>query len=83
MSTSVVTARLSEEELTALDKLAAAMDRSRAWIVSKAIDRYVREEMELLAIIQVGIDDIEAGRFKTQEDVEMIFGVRRGKRHAA
>ena len=79
----VITARLGEETVMALDKLGASMDRSRAWIAAKAIERYVEEESEFLAFLQVGIDDLDAGRVHTQEEVEAMFGVRRETRNAA
>ena len=35
---------LPAEELAAADRLAAAQDRSRSWIVAEAVRRYVREQ---------------------------------------
>ena len=81
--TAVITARVSEELAADLDKLAGELERSRAWIVAKAIKRYVREELEFIAYIQEGEDDIAAGRVHSQEEVEAMFNVRRAYRDAA
>ena len=35
---------LPAEEFAAADRLAAAQDRSRSWIVAEAVRRYVREQ---------------------------------------
>lgn len=83
MTTAVITARLSEEVLAKLDTLGAGMKRSRAWIIARAVERYVEEESEFLAFVQVGLDDLAAGRTHTQEEVEAIFAVRREARNAA
>lgn len=79
----VVTARLEPALVEELDKLAAQLDRSRAAVVAKAVERYVREELEFLNFVQEGIDDIEAGRPATQAEVEARFGVGRERRDAA
>jgi len=79
----VVTARIDADLSAALDKLGATLDRSRAWIVARAIERYVTEESEFMAFIQEGVDDLEAGRFHTQEEVEEMFSVDRAARDAA
>ncbi|MBX7253092.1 MAG: ribbon-helix-helix domain-containing protein [Candidatus Promineofilum sp.] len=39
-----VTVWLPNEVLTELDAYAAAEERSRSWVVNKAIQRYLREE---------------------------------------
>lgn len=81
--TSVVTSRLSVESLADVDRLARELDRSRAWIVAKAIERYVREELEFIAFIKEGEADIAAGRVRDQEEVEAMFGITAGERDAA
>ena len=75
--TLVITARVSEELADELDKLAGALERSRAWIVAKAVERYVREEAEFLAFIQEGEDDIAAGRVHSQEEVKPCSSIDR------
>ncbi len=81
--TAVITARIEPELGDRLDQLARDYDRSRGWLVARAIERYVDEESQLLAMIREGEADIEAGRVFTQEDVEAMFNVKREQRDAA
>jgi predicted transcriptional regulator len=67
--TAVVTARIDPETLAGLDKLADHQDRSRAWLVAKAVERYVREESEFFAFIQEGEDAIARGDCVTHEQL--------------
>jgi predicted transcriptional regulator len=66
----VVTTRLDPDTTRALDALAERLDRSRAWIVSKAVGAYVRERTEFLDFIQEGEDAIDRGESHTQEQME-------------
>jgi predicted transcriptional regulator len=70
MTTTVVTARVDAETLAGLDKLAEHHERSRAWLVAKAIKRYVQEETEFFGFIQQGEDAIDRGDYLTQEEME-------------
>lgn len=79
----VVTTRLDPPTTEALDALAQELDRSRAWIVAKAVERYVKEELEFIAFIKEGEADIDAGRVHSQEEVEAMFGISTGERDAA
>ena len=79
----VISARVGAATLEALDQLATRYDRSRGWHIARAIERYVAEEGQLLAMILEGEADIAAGRVHTQEEVEAMFAVRRGRRDAA
>jgi predicted transcriptional regulator len=81
--TAVVTARVSEETLANLDRLAAHHDRSRAWFVAKAVERYVREEGEFDTFIQEGEDAIARGDYVTHEQlVAEIESMLEGKKAA-
>ena len=66
----VVTTRLDPATTEALDALAARLDRSRAWIISKAVATYVEEKTEFLDFIQEGEEAIERGDVYTQEQME-------------
>lgn len=81
--TAIVSARLDVDSLAALDSLAAITERSRAWILARAVRRYVDEELEFRAFVRKGIEDIDAGRVRTQQEVEAMFNVRRATRDAA
>lgn len=81
--TAVITARIDADLSNKLDALARDYDRPRGWIVARAVERYVTEETQLLAMIRGGEADIEAGRSFTQEEVEAMFAVKRDQRDAA
>lgn len=74
--TTVITTRLEPELLAKLDALAARIDRSRAWVAAKAVERYVEEELEYRAFIQAGIDAADHGELISQEDMEAWFEAR-------
>ena len=77
MKTSVITARLDPETLAGLDKLAEYHERSRAWLVAKAVKQYVKNESEFFAFLQEGEDAIERGEYLTHEELmEEIKGMR-------
>jgi predicted transcriptional regulator len=76
--TAVITARIDTETLDALDALAATRERTRAWLVAKAIERFVREESELHAFLKEGEDAIDRGDYLTQD--EMTAEIERWKR---
>ena len=81
--TAVLTTRVSAELSARIDMLAGELERSRAWVIAKAVERYVEEELELVEAIRVGERDIDEGRFFTQEQVEAMFNVKRDERDAA
>ncbi len=83
MSSTIVTARINADLANRLDALASDHDRSRAWMVARAIARFVDEEEALVGAIKEGEADIAAGRVVSQAEVEKMFGVNRGERHAA
>jgi len=81
--TTVLTTRVAIELSERIDQLAQEMDRSRAWVIAKAIERYVDEELEFIAFVREGERDLDEGRFFTQEQVEAMFAVKRDERDAA
>jgi predicted transcriptional regulator len=68
--TAVITARLDEETLQSLDALAESQERTRAWLVAKAVKRYVKEETEFRAFVKQGEDSIDRGDYFTQKQME-------------
>ncbi len=73
----VITARLDADTAEALDAFAARRDRSRAWVIARAVDRYLEEEMHFEAFLQEGRDAIARGETLTHD--EMIEEVARWK----
>lgn len=68
--TVVVTTRLSASVSGDLDRLAAETERSRAWLVAKAVERYVAEELEMIAFVEEGDRDFREGRVLSHEEVK-------------
>jgi predicted transcriptional regulator len=60
--TAVITARVDEDTVALIDKVAQAQGRSREAFATRAVERAARAEARFLAFVQEGIDDIEAGR---------------------
>ena len=59
---SVTTVRFEPEIRKQLDKMSEQMDRPRAWIIKEAVAQYLERETWYLAEVQKGIDDMQAGR---------------------
>ncbi|MGL4728654.1 MAG: CopG family ribbon-helix-helix protein, partial [Bosea sp. (in: a-proteobacteria)] len=71
---SSVTIRLDDDtKLDALDKLAAGMDRSRNWLINRAIERYIAEQSWQIARIREGIADADRRDFASEGEVEAAF----------
>lgn len=68
--TVVVTSRIDAPLSMKVDRLAAKSERTRAWIVSKAIARYVDDELSLIDAIEAAEDEIDRGEYYTQEQME-------------
>jgi predicted transcriptional regulator len=79
----VVTTRLDPAATEALDALAERLDRSRAWIVAKAVAAYVKEKTEFLDFIKEGEDELDTGRWISHEELVREIEDRRAKRQAA
>ena len=79
----VVTTRLDAATTEALDALAERLDRSRAWIVAKAVAAYVKERTEFLDFIKEGEDELDAGQWISHEDLVREIEDRQAKRQAA
>ena len=65
----VTTARFDPEIREQLDKMAEQMDRPRAWIIKEAVAQYLERETWYLAEVQKGIDDVEAGRVISHDEM--------------
>ena len=78
----VVTVRIGDEVLAMVDQLAISRDRSRSWTVSKLVEAAAIKQLEIDAFIQVGLDDIDAGRTIPHEQIVNEILERR-RQHAA
>jgi predicted transcriptional regulator len=70
MDTKVLTAHVQLPLARMIDKLAAQLDRPRAWIVKQALAAWVSEEEERHRLTLEGMADVTAGRMVDQADVE-------------
>ncbi len=62
--TKSVSIRLDEETLLQLDIMAAATDRSRAWLMAHAVQQYIEHESWQIDAIKKALDKIEQGKAK-------------------
>lgn len=81
--TSVVTTRVKGELVEKLDRLAKAHERSRGWLIAKAIERYVADETRLLDMMDEGEADFAADRYITHEELVAEIKAMREHRDAA
>ena len=73
MSQIVVTTRIDLETAARLGQLADTFDRSRAWIVTQAIKRYVDEGIEFLDGLKTATDALDRGEFVAGDEMEREF----------
>lgn len=66
----VITARIDPEVMDLVDRVAKAQGRSRSWLAARAIEKMARAETAFMDFVKVGEDDIAAGRYLTQEQME-------------
>jgi len=66
----VITARIDALTATNLDALAARLDRSRAWIVAKAVAQLVEAETASHDYLRAGEEAIAQGVSFSQEEME-------------
>jgi predicted transcriptional regulator len=66
------TVRLEEATLSALDQLAGKTDRSRNWLVVRAIEDFVAINSWQLEKIEAGIAAAERGEFASDEELARV-----------
>ena len=69
MAEGVFTVRIPPEKQQQLDALAQALDRSRNWVVSAAIDQYLDVQTWQIEQIQHGIEEADRGDLVPHADV--------------
>lgn len=84
----VISARIDAETSAKLDAIAQAADRSRAWLVARAVREMIARDEELMAFLKPGLEDIAAGRVHTQDDMEIwladkLADLRQAQKNAA
>ncbi len=69
MANTTLTVRLTPELKARLGKLAERTQRTKSFLAGEAIGNYVERELEIVAGIERGLDDMKAGRVVAHEDV--------------
>ena len=65
--------RVDRERHARLARLAAATDRPKTWILERALDAYLEDQLWQIERIKRGIADVEAGRVVSHEKAMAIF----------
>jgi RHH-type rel operon transcriptional repressor/antitoxin RelB len=73
MSTSTISARIDNNTASKLDKLSKATKRSRSFLASEAINKYVEEQSWQIDAIHEGLKEAKKGNFATDEEVKNVF----------
>ncbi len=66
------TIRLDETTLGALDKLAEKTERSRNWLVAKAVEDYVARNAWQIDKIEAGLAAADRGEFASENEVARV-----------
>jgi predicted transcriptional regulator len=75
---SATTIRLDDPEtLDKVDDLARVMDRSRNWVLNRAIDEYVRTQSWQLEKIKAGLAAADRGDFASEAEVQRVLAKHR------
>ena len=64
-----ISIRVPADVIETLDKIAAALERPRSWVMVRAIRRYLADEGQEVLDIQEGIAEAERGEVVPIEDV--------------
>jgi len=81
--TVVITARIDEQLSAELDRLAVARERSRAWLIEKAVAEFVREQLKFHDSIDEAEAQFERGEYLEHDEFMAQLRAEFGKRQAA
>jgi predicted transcriptional regulator len=73
MSKENITFRLDSDRRTALDTIAAGLDRDRSYIINEAITLYLDLHQWQIEEIRQGIVEADSGDFAAPDEVEALF----------
>jgi predicted transcriptional regulator len=79
----VVTAKLPDDLVSQMDKVADRIDRSKSWIVRQAVSEWLAEEQRRYELTLEALKSVDEGRTFTQEEIEKHFAARRKARSRA
>jgi predicted transcriptional regulator len=72
-----ISARVPEELGQQIDRLAAAANRNRSWVVEEALRAYLAKEVQFLEAVEKGIDAYKSGNVIDHSEVAALFEKRR------
>ena len=72
MTDTTITVRVSTELRDRLEAIAKETRRSKSFIANEAIERLVEREEAFFASLEEAEQDIDEGRFVTQEEMERL-----------
>lgn len=61
------------DKLKRVDRIAQATQRSRAWVINEAVDRFLDYEEWFAQAVQVGIEDADRDKFASDDAVHKRF----------
>ncbi len=69
MSARNISLRMDDEKIDRIDRLAAELGRSRAWVLNQAAERYLEYEEWFVQQVREGIADAKAGKTAPHDQV--------------
>ncbi|MDO8757517.1 MAG: CopG family transcriptional regulator [Elusimicrobiota bacterium] len=73
MRKQTITFRTDIQRKTALDVIAASLDRDRSYVLNEAINNYLEVHQWQIAHIKKGIRQADAGKFAKDSEVSAAF----------
>jgi predicted transcriptional regulator len=73
MAKDTLTVRVEPQTRSALDSIAAALDRDRSYVVNEALNAYVETHQWQLEHIKQGLGEADAGKFASERDVKKVL----------
>jgi predicted transcriptional regulator len=79
MAKALLTVRMDNDRLQALDKVAEGLDRDRSYVVTQAIDAFLDIQAWQIEYIEAAMREAEAGKFASAAEVDSVFARLRGR----
>ncbi|HZS48757.1 MAG TPA: CopG family transcriptional regulator [Blastocatellia bacterium] len=73
MNEETISFETDEQKLSALDTIAAALNRDRTFVINDAIDTYLQIHQWQIEEIKKALAEADAGKFASTEAVEAFF----------
>lgn len=72
-STVVITFRAEKEKIDKIDALAAALKRSRNWVLNEALTNYLSYNSYFFKEVEKGLQEADNKNFAVPEEVDNVF----------